>query len=33
MAALVIMFIAIFTFIFQTVKTASADPVNSLRYE
>ena len=33
LAALVTMFIAIFTFIFQTVKTACADPVNSLRYE
>ena len=33
LAALVTVFIAIFTFIFQTIKTASADPVVSLRYE
>jgi hypothetical protein len=33
LAALVTVFIAILTFIFQTIKTASADPVNSLRYE
>jgi putative ABC transport system permease protein len=33
LAAIVTMFIAIFTFIFQTVKTACADPVDSLRYE
>ncbi|MGD9345300.1 MAG: ABC transporter permease [Candidatus Aminicenantes bacterium] len=33
LAALVTVFIAVFTFIFQTIKTASADPVNSLRYE
>jgi putative ABC transport system permease protein len=33
LAAVVTVFIAIFTFIFQTIKTASANPVNSLRYE
>jgi putative ABC transport system permease protein len=33
LAALVTMFIATFTFIFQTVKTAYADPIDSLRYE
>lgn len=33
LAAFVTMLIAIFTFIFQTVKTACADPVDSLRYE
>ena len=32
LAAFVTMFIAIFTFIFQTIKTACADPVDSLRY-
>ena len=33
LAASVTMFIGIFTFIFQTVKTACTDPVDSLRYE
>jgi putative ABC transport system permease protein len=33
LAAFVTTAIAIFTFIFQTVRTASAKPVNSLRYE
>ncbi|UCE40271.1 MAG: ABC transporter permease [Candidatus Aminicenantes bacterium] len=33
LAAFVTMAIAIFTFIFQTIKTACAKPVNSLRYE
>jgi putative ABC transport system permease protein len=33
LAGFVAMAIAIFTFIFQTVKTACAKPVNSLRYE
>jgi putative ABC transport system permease protein len=33
LAGFVTMAIAIFTFIFQTVKTACAKPVNSLRYE
>jgi putative ABC transport system permease protein len=33
LAGFVAVTIAIFTFIFQTVKTASAKPVNSLRYE
>jgi putative ABC transport system permease protein len=33
LAAFVTMLIAIFTFIFQTIKTACADPINSLRYE
>ncbi len=33
LAGFVITFIATFTFIFQTVKTAHADPVDSLRYE
>jgi putative ABC transport system permease protein len=33
LAGLVTMLIAIFTFIFQTVKMACANPVNSLRYE
>ncbi len=33
LAALVTMLIAILTFIFQTVKTAYSDPVDSLRYE
>ena len=32
-AGFVAMAIAVFTFIFQTIKTASAKPVNSLRYE
>jgi len=33
LAGFVTMFIATLTFIFQTVKTACADPVDSLRYE
>jgi len=33
LAGSMIMLIATFTFIFQTVKTAHADPVDSLRYE
>jgi putative ABC transport system permease protein len=33
LAAFMTMLIAIFTFIFQTVRTACAKPVNSLRYE
>jgi len=33
LAALVTMFIAIFTFIFQTIKTACSNPADSLRYE
>ncbi len=33
LAAFVAMAIAVFTFIFQTVRTASAKPVDSLRYE
>jgi putative ABC transport system permease protein len=33
LAGFAAMAIAVFTFIFQTVKTASAKPVNSLRYE
>jgi putative ABC transport system permease protein len=33
LAGIVTMLIAVFTFIFQTVKTACADPVKSLRYE
>jgi putative ABC transport system permease protein len=33
LAGLVTISIAIFTFIFQTVRTASAKPVNSIRYE
>jgi putative ABC transport system permease protein len=33
LAAFVTMAIAIFTFIFQTIRTACAKPVNSLRYE
>jgi hypothetical protein len=33
LAGMAAMTIAAFTFIFQTVKTACAKPVNSLRYE
>jgi putative ABC transport system permease protein len=33
LAGFVTMLIAVFTFIFQTVRTACADPVDSLRYE
>jgi putative ABC transport system permease protein len=33
LAGFITMLIAIFTFIFQTVRTACAKPVNSLRYE
>ena len=32
-SGLITMFIAIFTFIFQALKAASANPVDSLRYE
>ena len=33
LAGFMAMAIAVFTFVFQTIKTASAKPVNSLRYE